>query len=1542
MMRDDIQLSDARSAPELVRRRHPNPITERSHDHRSTKPPTVARYWAPDGFPWALSDGGFLPDRASPAAPTWIDHVRSFPEIAAVPCLVLIGEPGLGKTTALEQEYIRQSRAGWTHESLLVDVSATRRTSTLRSLIFESPEWQDWRAGDAQMQLWLDALDLSPLHADTIAEMLQEGLVEAPLDRLSIRLTCRNANRSRALEAWLRRQFGPDSFAVYELLPLRRRDVRELAASRLADPDSWLDSVSRSELQSLAANPLTLGMLLDVAAAGRPLPQSRTALFDVGCRLLCDDSMAAGRALTRDRGFATAQRLAGYLILTARSVMALDETDADTDAPHFATLTGTVAADQSSARDGGRDGSMTETHSAPLFADAGDGRVRFRHRTQAEFLCARWLAHGEFEPDQIDDLLFADTDGGPRVIPQLREVTAALAAQSPAFAARLLEHDPVVLVRADPAAWAPGARPALVRALFAGIASHRLHRFELPAREALVHLCHAGLADQLRLFLGDPLAAHELREMSADLAGACGIERLEDALVAVARDREARVSVRVAALAALSKVASDDVRARLTGLVTASPEEDVDDELKGAALFVTWPNVLPLDQLLASLTPAKRTAHGTYHDFLRRGLVPALADDELAPVLDWAAVRAVDETTDTPLSSVCDQLLIRGVAHLEDDEILRAYGHLLVRRLIRDGDVLSSHARTGHTDLFDDTILRRRLLAHLISGDGDHRDLDPAALAMSMPALARRDDLQWAIAELSDCVGTEAEASWAALIEAMLALGAADDAVLAARSVSPELGRLTAYRYGRLDGAAADAARPPDRERDWGDVRARAAKRRPQPFDVHANVASAIGLWADGELDGFWTTLAWMEEVYRRGRPKSLTSDAHEFAGWPLVDEDVHTWLVAAAPRYLREASAEPHQWFEQRLIHRPAWAAYCALRLLRDHNPAALEALPDDVWSRWAPVVVDWPRSGEAETDFNGWAVAELVERAPRAAAEWLEAALIRDLADGRGVDIVRRFAGPVVGSVESVILQLAGSQRLHWRRRGELIDFLLAERSRGGWRLALRLLAAAEVHGRDDLDPLVVHVAGRVAAHAPDAEWPQLRHIVGLDDDRGRELLHELAAEREHPIVGRLTESELGELFAWVETYFPEGTDWRRPYDGSSVEGKAIADWRSRILDTLVSRATRHAVLTLDDLIGKFPNATLLESVRVDAAEAARRPFWVAPDPGQLASMETSDRRWVTSDADLQRVVVAALDRAEEELQGDDAQADVLWNVYPRRPIGPGALWRWVSEYLERELTDRSLIVGRTVEVRLPSDDRSDSDPTQLRIVAAADDGGGAVVADIIGVAGSWAVSVEDAIDSRLVDGGLEADHRHGIYVVGFFDASDWAQDDRKRGLARRHSLAELRTTLARRAADASARRGVAVQAVVLDCSLRTRRWYSALRLGDRHAVSLIGLALALCLACLVVLPAPVAARAIVGFTVLFTLPGAAILTRVRIADPLAALATAIALSLSVDTAVALLMIWTGWWRPGAAAAVLLTTACGLFILDLYSARGGGPARR
>src|SRR5277367_4941727 len=62
------------------------------------------RFWCPHGNRTALLDGGYLSDPESEFGRRVNPDLVHFSEISKIRCLVLLGEPGLGKTSALESE----------------------------------------------------------------------------------------------------------------------------------------------------------------------------------------------------------------------------------------------------------------------------------------------------------------------------------------------------------------------------------------------------------------------------------------------------------------------------------------------------------------------------------------------------------------------------------------------------------------------------------------------------------------------------------------------------------------------------------------------------------------------------------------------------------------------------------------------------------------------------------------------------------------------------------------------------------------------------------------------------------------------------------------------------------------------------------------------------------------------------------------------------------------------------------------------------------------------------------------------------------------------------------------------------------------------------------------------------------------------------------------------------------------------------------------------------------------------------------------------
>ncbi|MCB0214288.1 MAG: hypothetical protein KDJ52_33425, partial [Anaerolineae bacterium] len=112
------------------------------------------RYWYPRGVNPPISPDGFLYNHI----PLSKDgSLLRFEEIADVPCLILLGEPGIGKSHAMESAY-RDLKNTETVDDRYCYINLKKFSEY--ELIRELDEvFRDWSSDGYHLQLFLDSLD---------------------------------------------------------------------------------------------------------------------------------------------------------------------------------------------------------------------------------------------------------------------------------------------------------------------------------------------------------------------------------------------------------------------------------------------------------------------------------------------------------------------------------------------------------------------------------------------------------------------------------------------------------------------------------------------------------------------------------------------------------------------------------------------------------------------------------------------------------------------------------------------------------------------------------------------------------------------------------------------------------------------------------------------------------------------------------------------------------------------------------------------------------------------------------------------------------------------------------------------------------------------------------------------------------------------------------------------------------------------------------------------------------------------------------------
>ena len=213
------------------------------------------RYFCPFDETYRQTGDGFLvaPDASFPWRVN--EHLRTIDSLADEPCLVILGEPGMGKS------HVMGAMANLVGEESVViqeQFASFSSGSELRSELFEQPEFDAWRSGSGLLYLFLDALDEAHARIDVLMGGLVRNLQSQPCDRLRLRLSCRSANWPADYAAPLAACWYQESPEIHRLANLSQNDVQLAAEAHAIAPTDLMRQLVASEVTPFAAIPITL------------------------------------------------------------------------------------------------------------------------------------------------------------------------------------------------------------------------------------------------------------------------------------------------------------------------------------------------------------------------------------------------------------------------------------------------------------------------------------------------------------------------------------------------------------------------------------------------------------------------------------------------------------------------------------------------------------------------------------------------------------------------------------------------------------------------------------------------------------------------------------------------------------------------------------------------------------------------------------------------------------------------------------------------------------------------------------------------------------------------------------------------------------------------------------------------------------------------------------------------------------------------------------------------------------------------------------
>jgi hypothetical protein len=1322
------------------------------------------RYWAaPSARLSAGHDGrGFLDDPEDELGRALNPHVHLIRELLDRHCLVLSGQPGIGKTTEVDQ--LAAEAVEWLqpNETLIpLTGRLLHSPEELRRRTVESEQWNSAISSGGHVRLLLDAVDEALRRVSVLIPLLVDSLKNQPLDRVRIILVCRAAEWHQADGQALASLWREDATsAVFELCPLRWKDVELAARLSGVDPSAFLREVVRHRVQGLAARPITLRLLLNEMRGDGGLPGSHCELFSRAIRRLCeeiDEERARHLPGVRRKPAHIARvaaRIAALTMIGARTAIARNDEGmepGDLSLSEIATGYETVDGEKFAVT---RE-VVTSTLDTPLFSLRGPERYGFDHQTFAEHLAAEYLRG--CTPLQLRRLLCISFEAEERVAPQLAEVAARIATRNSAWCDHLIATEPELLLRADASPLTEKQRESAIGSVLTK--AELQEAFDEAGTGFFYHtLRHPRLADQLRPYIKDPAHNAVVRRMAFDIAGDAKVSELEPLLWARI---EARDPAFGAVCGALWDVVGPHSRDRLFAALRGELPDDERGSLRDLAVCKLIPGMLTVREAVPYLVPP-RSGRMTF----AHGIAEHLVLEDVAAVLgamkDGRFVGH-DYIGLNELAARAFEIAMENLNNVEIGAALARYWRECTRhyralphRMSREPDPLRG---------LDDAMKRRKVMQLVLALPGaEAHDINRGDTT-----LVHLEDAQWMLEELPN-IAPEHRAVWAQVCVSQLwhtLPSCSDDLIRTRYAEFPEL-RGILPPVGRFDIATTLHRLRRAHELHMQRVRARNARR----WRRYTRAELMEAIWRELDTNdtawvGFCDCALRREDTDPKPNEHVDYGDISTSPGWLFADDAHRRGLRAAARRFLinRHDSNRPgRQWNN--------WtrAACFAIALLRDQ-------IGDDEELR-AGIQGNWPRVLFDNPDDQGSAalraaVTIVYQLVPQIAAARLAAKLSRDHSrdgylldleryidcwDSRLVGVVRRFLltrGLKPRAVRRVFAFLAEHDRA-----SAIVLFDEALDRRRGFR-------PLDARGRALLSiALFVLVPERW-----ELGWATLQKCnVSL----ARRVFFEAASEfldRDFRFHESLPTLQLSSLCACVWDLFPAHEySERNDIHGHVGARHLMPGLRDGLTGELVMRATPEACAGLRALAKQVPadQRVWIQWRHHEAIKNALQRAWTARSRSSSDVLKMArDFRVVTIDTgdDLLDAVLTSLERLQDRLRVvESPELHALWNEQGASgvsiPKDESILSNVVHDWLRRDLgPSGGIVLNREVQATMLS-------KLDIKVEAFSLNNGGEPLTLVIEVKGDWHREVSSALGDQLAKRYLLPNRwAYGIYLVGWF---------------------------------------------------------------------------------------------------------------------------------------------------------------------------------
>lgn len=582
--------------------------------------------------------------------------------------VVVLGEPGSGKTWELEAKAEDLRKAGQHAFFMRIDIlSGGVFDTALDANLLEA--FRIWQLSEKEGIFFLDSVDEAKLKD---SKAFQDALnvfakgIGSALSRVKLIVSCRYYEwRSSTDKAMFMQRFSipceparkprysrlttsvkSPLFRIVQLAPLDADRIKTLAAHRnCPDVEGFMAAIDYHNLRDFAGRPKDVDSLISYWCEHRCFG-TRTEMIEYDINNKLKESLDRENVdpLTADAARQGAQMLAASVVFCHRFNFTIPE-----DIPEHSRLSDSLTPNEILHNDW-TPRQIRALLNRAVFDVALYGRVRFHHRSIAEYLAACWLTDrlkNNCPPHEIESLLFQNSYGREVVIPSRAPLAAWLSIGEDIHHQRIrdkvLRCKPELLLQhGDPEKLPFTTRQTLLKGLVERYEGRDFIRIDTD-KDLLRRLAHPDLAPDINHYILEPTTSKDIRELFLRIAWHGKLAGCVEIALQVASQNSDKW-LQYYAIKLVCDCGTDEQHTRLATIV--SRYREIPQSVCGLIcerLFPVYIDVAGFVAVLQQVETIHKRASNHLPDELKELFLHTTSDELLAPLLPKLLILAQEK-----------------------------------------------------------------------------------------------------------------------------------------------------------------------------------------------------------------------------------------------------------------------------------------------------------------------------------------------------------------------------------------------------------------------------------------------------------------------------------------------------------------------------------------------------------------------------------------------------------------------------------------------------------------------------------------------------------------------------------------------------------------------------------------------------------------------------------------------------------------------------------------------------------------------------------